>query len=203
MAWNCRNLRTVLEPRSSNSVPLSGNQSHDLPWTFQERIHFLLLPASGGCWHSSTCGHINLTSASVVTMPPPPLLCAIDLCLSFVRILNTEFWVHQDNLGWWLPVKNLKTLYPYMVILADSRIRTWYLWGLLFSNYGGFPGGKESACQCRRHALDTWSRKSSRAGNGNPLQYSCLGNPMDRGAWQATVHGVAKRVGHDLATKQQ
>ena len=29
-------------------------------------------------------------------------------------------------------------------------------------------------------------------GNGNPLQYSCLGNPMDRGAWLATVHGVAK-----------
>ena len=29
-------------------------------------------------------------------------------------------------------------------------------------------------------------------GNGNPLQYSCLGNPIDRGAWQATVHGVAK-----------
>ena len=29
-------------------------------------------------------------------------------------------------------------------------------------------------------------------GNGNPLQYSCLGNPTDRGAWQATVHGVAK-----------
>ena len=29
-------------------------------------------------------------------------------------------------------------------------------------------------------------------GNGDPLQYSCLGNPMDRGAWQATVHGVAK-----------
>ena len=29
-------------------------------------------------------------------------------------------------------------------------------------------------------------------GNGNPLQYSCLGNPMDRGAWQATVHGVVK-----------
>ena len=37
--------------------------------------------------------------------------------------------------------------------------------------------------------------------NSNPLQYSCLGNPVGRGAWQATVHGVAKR--HDLATKQQ
>ena len=31
-------------------------------------------------------------------------------------------------------------------------------------------------------------------GNGNPLQYSCLGNPIDRGAWQATVHGVAKQL---------
>ena len=36
------------------------------------------------------------------------------------------------------------------------------------------------------------SGRSSGAGNGNLLQYSCLGNPMDRGAWQATVHGVAK-----------
>ena len=37
-------------------------------------------------------------------------------------------------------------------------------------------------------------------GNGSPLQYSCLEHPLDRGAWQATVHGVA-RVVHDLATK--
>ena len=37
-------------------------------------------------------------------------------------------------------------------------------------------------------------------GNGHPLQYSCLGNPLDRGAWWATAHGVT-RVGHDLATK--
>ena len=35
---------------------------------------------------------------------------------------------------------------------------------------------------------------SSGGGNGNPLQYSCLGNPMDRGAWGATVHGVAKEL---------
>ena len=42
--------------------------------------------------------------------------------------------------------------------------------------------------------------RSPREGNSNPLQYSCLENPMDRGAWRATVHRVA-RVGHDLATK--
>ena len=35
-------------------------------------------------------------------------------------------------------------------------------------------------------------RRSTREGNGNPLQYSCLENPMDRGAWQATVHRVTK-----------
>ena len=34
--------------------------------------------------------------------------------------------------------------------------------------------------------------RSARGGHGNPLKYSCLGNPMDRVAWQATVHGVAK-----------
>ena len=39
-------------------------------------------------------------------------------------------------------------------------------------------------------------------GNGNPLQYSCLENPMDSGAWQATVHRVA-RVGHDLETRER
>ena len=37
-----------------------------------------------------------------------------------------------------------------------------------------------------------WSGRSTGGGNGNPVQYSCLENPMDRGAWQATVHGVVK-----------
>ena len=34
--------------------------------------------------------------------------------------------------------------------------------------------------------------RSPGEGNGNPLEYSCLGNPMDRGAWQATVHGISE-----------
>ena len=45
--------------------------------------------------------------------------------------------------------------------------------------------------------------RSPDEGNGNPLQYSCLGNPMDRGAWWAIVHGVAKDIRHNLVTKQQ
>ena len=54
---------------------------------------------------------------------------------------------------------------------------------------------KESACQCRRHksgGLNPGSGRSPRGGNGNPLQYSCQDNAMDRGAWWITVHGIAK-----------
>ena len=45
-------------------------------------------------------------------------------------------------------------------------------------------------------------KRSLGVGNGNPFQYSCLGNSIDRVAWQETVHGDHKRVRHDLATKQ-
>ena len=60
--------------------------------------------------------------------------------------------------------------------------------------------GKESACSEGDPGLIPGSERSPGEGNGNPLQYSCLENPMDRGAWQAAVHGVA-RVRHDLVTK--
>ena len=43
-----------------------------------------------------------------------------------------------------------------------------------------------------RDKFSPWVRKCPGEGNGSPLQYSCLGNPTDRGAWQATVHGAAK-----------
>ena len=62
-------------------------------------------------------------------------------------------------------------------------------WGAIaFSGKAGDPGSIPAL------------GRSPGEGNGNPLQYSCLENPMDRGAWRATVHGVA-RVGHDLVTK--
>ena len=59
---------------------------------------------------------------------------------------------------------------------------------------------REPACQCRRSRLDPWVRKIPLEGNGNPLQYSCLGNPLDRGGWWATVHGL-QRVRHDSACR--
>ena len=59
----------------------------------------------------------------------------------------------------------------------------------------GFPGGSEgkaSACNVGDPGWIPGSGRSPGEGNGNPLQYSCLENPMDRGAWWATVHGIAK-----------
>ena len=59
----------------------------------------------------------------------------------------------------------------------------------------GFPGGsdsKESACNAGDPGLVPGSGRSPGEGNGYPLQYSCLENPMDRGAWLATVRRVAK-----------
>ena len=52
--------------------------------------------------------------------------------------------------------------------------------------------GKESACNTENAGLIPELGRSPGEGNDNPLQYSCLGNAMDRGAWWATVHGVAK-----------
>ena len=64
---------------------------------------------------------------------------------------------------------------------------------------GVFPGGavgKNPPADAGDVGLIPGSEGSSGEGNGNPLQYSCLKNPMDRGAWWATVHG-SQRVGHD------
>ena len=59
----------------------------------------------------------------------------------------------------------------------------------------GFPGGsdgKESACNARDPDSIPGSGRSPGEGKDHPVQYSCLENSMDRGAWQATVHGVPK-----------
>ena len=68
------------------------------------------------------------------------------------------------------------------------------------SHGGSFPGGtgsKEPACQCRRcerHRFDPWVRKLPGGGHGDPLQFSCLENPKDRGAWRATAHQIMSQT---------
>jgi len=94
-----------------------------------------------------------------------------------------------------LPWENLSSaIQNTYVISAKHSIMGSYLEPTILSKYvrqWGFPGGsdgKEFAC----NAGDPGSGRSSGEGNGNPLQYSCLENSMDREAWWAPVHGVTK-----------
>ena len=64
-----------------------------------------------------------------------------------------------------------------------------------FPGSSGLPrwhSGKESACNAKDVGLIPEPRRSPGEGNGNPLQYSWLGNPIDRGAWWATAHGITE-----------
>ena len=66
---------------------------------------------------------------------------------------------------------------------------------ILFENVEGFPGGSEIkvfACKAGDPGSIPGSGRSPGKGNGNSLQYSCLGNSVDRGTWWATVHGTVK-----------
>ena len=59
-------------------------------------------------------------------------------------------------------------------------------------DFSGGSDGKESACNVGDLGSIPGLGRSPGGGHGNPFQYSCLGNPMDRGAWWAAVHGIAK-----------
>ena len=77
----------------------------------------------------------------------------------------------------------------------NSQFYCWYNYLRQPWIFTGFPDslvGKESACSAGDLGSNPGSGRSPGEGNGNPLQYACLKNPMDRGAWWARVHGVAK-----------
>ena len=80
-----------------------------------------------------------------------------------------------------------------LLFFKVSKINTIFLGSTLFQRFPSGSEGKESACNVRDPGLILESGRSLEEGNGNPLQYSCLENPIDRGAWWAIVHSVTKR----------
>ena len=76
-----------------------------------------------------------------------------------------------------------------MLIVAGAQRASVLALGIMFP---GGSDGKEFACNIGDMGSITGLGRSPGVGNGNPLQYSCLENSMDREAWRATVHGVAK-----------
>ena len=86
----------------------------------------------------------------------------------------------------------------HRVTKSRTRLSDFHFCFSFHLNFGfsRWYSGKESSCQCRRHrdtsSVPRWGR--SGVGNGNPHQYSCLGNSMVKGTLQATVHGVTKEL---------
>ena len=135
--------------------------------------------------------------SSLQTLPPPTLTVIISHRLISVYIIISRFifslpLTYLWGLPWWLKLWAPNTGEPGLIPGQGTR-----------SHMLGFPRssfGKESDCHAGGLGLIPGLGRSLGEGNGNPLQDSCLGNPMDRGTWRATVHRIA-RAGHDLVTK--
>ena len=151
------------------------------------RIFSSHLPFFGAVWPSSMCadspGPSKNTDFNQIR----------DLdALFFKRVV----WVSRR----WVWAPRPGELHPLRAPACFSRPKN-YVWPPA-------PGGGSLIAQSLKNLpvmqeTPGWipgSERSPGEGNGHPLQYSCLGDPMDRGAWRAIVHGVA-RVRHNLATK--
>ena len=122
------------------------------------------------------------------------------------RGVGLQTWIWGDT--------NIQSIEPpglnfsFLFLLGVDPIRPQFPKYQLLPLYNvthGFPrwlSGEESTYQVGDIGSIPGSERSPGGGNGNPLQYSFLGNPMGRGAWWATGHGVTKAV-YDLWTKQQ
>ena len=114
----------------------------------------------------------------------------LDRLLNSAKLEFPDLWSVVNYISYFIGlllqifIKYLSTVYIFSSIISVS---------LLCLSLSGFPGSsddKESACNVGDPGSIPGSGKFSGERNGNPLQYSCLGNPMDRGAWRATVRGV-------------
>ena len=111
-------------------------------------------------------------------------------------LLTSDSWKpvafsQKSQVSSWGPhvseLQGLKLLFFLVLIKVYLIYSVVLFWGFLCSS-----DSKESACKAGDQGSIPGSGRSPGEENGNPLQYSCSGNPMDRGAWWATAHGVAK-----------
>ena len=145
----------------------------------------------GFCWGLSPFlvdGHLLLVASHD--------LFSVHVCILMFSFIWTLSYIYSL---WWTVYSNLLIIF-YQVFFISVCFTAllkcdWYIANCTV----GLPrwlSGKESDCQCRRlkRPGDSFPGlgRSPGEGHGHPLQYSCLENPMRRGTWQATVHGVTK-----------
>ena len=120
----------------------------------------------------------------------------VTLLCFFIKLWANKIWTRQ-----WaeIPTKISPLTNLYMETEATGEIvftfRIFKQGRLVFNSQHLYFRGRESTCNAGASGAANWIpqlRRSPGEGNSNPLQHSCLGNPMDREAWHATVHGVTK-----------
>ena len=156
-----------------------------LPWTWGISSRLPLLTLDMGYLLSAT--RRSSTAQPLLTQYVWLNVCLQHLPVTKVQILNIlKVWVFVKPIKVFCMVRN----HPVSCDQSAAHSKIPSLW-----KKKGLPrwlSGKESACNAGDPgSIPGWTR-SPGVGNGNPLQYSCLENPVDRGAWQGTVHRVAQ-----------
>ena len=120
------------------------------------------------------------------------LPCArTEFCNKWIKLAEVVAWRDRLGVSCWIHLQGdggvLRSLFyvPKEACECSIKAHTYY-------RFPRWLRDKESACNAGDLGSIPGSGRSSGGGHGNPLQYSNLENPMDRGAWQATVHGVTK-----------
>ena len=114
---------------------------------------------------------------------------ALSLLLQYIYIFLPNGGKKKSSTFMFKMIFQPHSLYPFLLGSNDMNVETFFIRSL------EVPGGSEvkaSACNVRDPGSIPESGRYPGEGNGNPLQYFCLGKPMDRTARWATVHGVAK-----------
>ena len=127
-------------------------------------------------WGNPVLVFSTLVSLPVLDLPVNRNAQQVLLCVR-VLSLGMVFWEPHCCMYWW-----------WRLCSEEYHSVVWRFHCLFIDGLSG----KESTCNTGDAGLSPGSIRSPGGGNDNPLQYSCLRNPMDRGAWWAAVHGVAK-----------
>ena len=153
---------------------------------------------------------IHLSHPLSPLSPPALSLSQHQSLFSYSGLLATS--VSSEKCLFMLLAHCLMELFIFLLLNCNSSLYIWDTGPLSDIRFANSFSCSVGWCSVGRES--TWSagdggdvgsnlglERSPGEGNGNPLQYSCLENPMDREAWQTTAQRVAKRVGHDWATK--
>ena len=177
-------LSNWISPAVITLVPLSHFETICLPFLphLSDQLFWLFSSAFKG---SCDCiGPTQITQNNLLILRSTEL----ELQSPFTTVPRYVLsWITRGQKSW----RGIFRILPTTHILSTHLNYFYLLWRKVV-NCVSTSAGKESDCNAGDPSLIPWSGRSPGEGLDNPLQYSCLENPVDRGAWECTVHRVAK-----------